>query len=245
MVHRSMVKHRIVRASAAVAVASGGVAALALSAPAAATTAAAADCKPVSIVSSRGTFEPQDGSWLQKPIGDQIAKALPGRTKYTELVYPAAPNMDKSPEAGVTALVKLLNDEAQACPDQRYVLVGYSQGAQVTGDSLVPPANRLVGKNAGEVSAAVPGRIAAIVLYGDPRFVAGEPYNAGTPEAGKSGDKPRTKGELAAYTGRIRDFCEKGDFVCQGSTGNVLAHLTYFFNGMNNQGAQFAIEQIS
>ncbi|MES9538301.1 cutinase family protein [Actinomadura sp. NPDC000600] len=237
-----MASFRFVRAAAQVAafaVVSSTVGVLALSAP-----AQAADCKPVSIVSARGTFEPQSGSWLQKPIGDKIAAALPGRTKYTELEYPAAPNFDTSPEAGVTALVKLLNDEAAACPDQRYVLIGYSQGAQVTGDSLVPPADRLAGKDAGEVSAAVPGKIAAILLYGDPRFVAGEPYNAGTPEPGKSGDKPRTKGELAAYADRMKDYCAKDDFVCQGSTGNAIAHLTYFFNGMNDQGAQFAVQQV-
>jgi hypothetical protein len=236
-----MVKFRIIRRSAQVAafaVVSGCVSAPALAA------ASAAECKPVSIISARGTFEPQSGSWLQKPIGDKIAKALPGQTRYTELVYPAAPNFDTSPEAGVTALVKLLNDESRACPDQRYVLIGYSQGAQVTGDSLVPPANRLVGKNAGEISATVPGRIAAVVFYGDPRFVAGEPYNAGTPEPGKSGDKPRTKGELAAYATRMKDYCAQGDFVCQGSTGNTLAHLTYFVNGMNDQGAEFAIQQL-
>ncbi|MEO3788245.1 cutinase family protein [Actinocorallia sp. B10E7] len=237
-----MVSSRVIRAgaqAAVFAVTSGVVSVFALAAP-----ADAADCKPVSIISSRGTFEPQSGSWLQKPIGDRIAEALPGRTKYTELVYPAAPNFDTSPEAGVTALVKLLNDESAACPDQRYVLIGYSQGAQVTGDSLVPPANRLVGKNAGEISAAVPGKIAAVVLYGDPRFVAGEPYNAGTPESGKNGDKPRTKGELAAYADRMKDYCAKGDFVCQGSTGNALAHLTYFFDGTNDQGARFAIQQV-
>ncbi|MBE1537018.1 cutinase family protein [Actinomadura algeriensis] len=236
-----MVKSFITRAAAQVAALTG--AAGAVSVFGAAAPASAAECKPVSIISSRGTFEPQDGSWLQKPIGDKIAAALPGQTKYTELEYPALPNFDTSPEAGVTALVKLLNTEAAACPDQRYVLIGYSQGAQVTGDSLVPPADRLVGKNAGEVSAAAAAKISAIVLYGNPRFVAGEPYNAGTPEPGKSGDKPRTPGELAAYATRIKDYCSQGDFVCQ-KGGGVLAHLTYFFNGMNDQGAQFAVEQL-
>ncbi|GAA3193976.1 cutinase family protein [Actinocorallia longicatena] len=237
-----MVESRVIRTAAhaaALVTLTSGVSVIAPALP-----ASAADCKPVSVISSRGTFEPQSGSWLQKPIGDKIANALPGRTKYTELVYPAAPNFDTSPEAGVTALIKLLNDESAACPDQRYILIGYSQGAQVTGDSLVPPAGRLVGKNAGEVSVTVPGRIAAIVLYGDPRFVAGEPYNAGTFEPGKSGDKPRTKGELAAYASRMKDYCEKSDFVCQGSTGNPISHLFYFFNGMNDQGAQFAVQQI-
>ncbi|RAY12816.1 cutinase [Actinomadura craniellae] len=226
----------LVAASALVA---GTLAGVAFAAP-----AQAAECKPVSIISARGTFEPQSGSWLQKPVGDQIAAALPGQTKYTELPYPAAPNFDTSPAAGVTALVSLLNSEAVACPDQRYILIGYSQGAQVTGDSLVPPAKRLAGQGAGEVSAAASARIAAVVFYGNPRFVAGEPFNAGNPEPGKSGDKPRGKGDLDAYASRIRDFCAAGDFVCQ-QGGGVLAHLLYFFNGTVAEGARFAVQKIN
>lgn len=190
-------------------------------------------------MSSRGTFEPQSGSWLQKPVGDQIAAALPGRTKYTELEYPAAPNFDTSPEAGVRALVGLLNTEAAACPDQKYVLIGYSQGAQVTGDALVEPGKRLVGRDAGVVSAAASANIVAIVLFGNPRFVGAEPFNAGTYDPAKNGDKARSKGDLDAYASRIKDFCAAGDFVCQ-KGGGVLAHLTYFFNGMPAEAARFA-----
>ncbi|MEU8231485.1 cutinase family protein [Actinoplanes sp. NPDC048967] len=41
-----------------------------------------------------------------------------------------------SPTAGNRALVSHVSEQAQACPDQRFVLVGYSQGANVVGNSL-------------------------------------------------------------------------------------------------------------
>lgn len=232
------VRSQVRSAAAAAALAATSIAGLAFSSP-----AQAADCKAVSIVSVRGTGEPQSGSWLQKPIGDEIAAALPGQTKYTELEYPAAFNFDESPSAGVTALVNLLNSEVSACPNQRYVVMGYSQGAYVIGDALVTPDKRVNGKDAGVISSTAASKVAAIMLYGDPGFVAGEPFNAGTPEPGVSGDKPRAKGALDAYADRISDFCARRDFACQ-KGGNSAAHLAYFVNGMGSEGATFAVQKI-
>ena len=205
-------------------------------------TAAAAECKAVSVISARGTTEPQSGSWLQKPIGDKILAGVQDG-KYTELQYPADFSSG-SPGTGVTNLVNLLNTEAQQCPDQKYVLMGYSQGAIVTGDALVAPEKRRAGKDAGELSAAASGKIAAVLLYGDPGFTAGEPFNVGDFDPAKQATAPRGKGALDAYATRIQDYCVKDDFACQGSTGNFIAHLGYFFNDMPDAGARFALQKL-
>jgi hypothetical protein len=202
---------------------------------------AQARCAPVSVISARGTTEPQSGSKLLKPVGDSILARSPGAT-YTELVYPAAWS-GGSANAGVAALVKLLNSSAAQCPDQRYVLLGYSQGATVVGDSLVPPAGRAAGKSAGQIAAAVPGKIAAVVLYGNPRFNPTESYDRGTFDHAKQGVTPRAAGALGAYASRLQDFCNRRDLVCQ-TKGNWGAHLGYFGNGTRAEGAAFALERL-
>ncbi|MBX6765965.1 MAG: cutinase family protein [Actinomadura rubrobrunea] len=232
---------RIVHGAAATALAAAGVSGLS---PLGASAATADDCATVSVISARGTWEPQDGSWLLKPMGDQILQRFPQGT-YTELPYPAQTPFDASAPVGVGNLISTLNAEAARCPDQRYVLLGYSQGAGVVGDALAAPSARIWGRDKGTVSAAASSRIAAIVLFGDIRFKAGEPYNVGTFEPGKeSGNPPpRPAGALSAYASRIQDYCVKNDFVCQG-TGDFIAHLEYFVNGMPSQGVAFAVSKL-
>ncbi|KAB2350335.1 cutinase family protein [Actinomadura rudentiformis] len=236
--HRS--GRRILTGAAAMALAAGGVATVT------AVPAAAAECKAVSVISARGTWEPQEGSWLQKPMGDLILQKFPGQAKYTELTYPAQPSFNTSAPVGVGNLISTLNSETQACPNQKYILLGYSQGAGVVGDALAATSARIWGADKGTVSSAASSRIAAIVMFGDIRFRAGEPYNVGTFEPGKqSGNPPpRPLGALSTYSSRIQNYCVRDDFVCQGSTGNFIAHLAYFTNGMPTQGVNFAVAKV-
>lgn len=91
-------------------------------------------CAEVRVVTVRGTLEPQFGSLLLTPLGGRIAQESGRRTTVTELEYPASTAPD-SAVRGVENLTALLNETAAACPDQRLVLLGYSQGARVIGNS--------------------------------------------------------------------------------------------------------------
>jgi hypothetical protein len=113
------------------------------------------------------------------------------------------------------------------------------------GDALVRPGERLAGRDAGELSAAASERISAVVLFGNPRFTAGEPFNAGTFEPGVDGVSPRKKGALADYASRMRDYCAAGDLACQNIEGaSVEAHVAYFANRMPDEGAEFAVRRV-
>jgi len=205
---------------------------------------AQAACADVSIISARGTGEPQEGSWLLQPMGERIRTGLTGlNTTYTELQYPARLTFDTSATEGVTNLVRLLNTSAQECPDQRYVLLGYSQGGGVVGDALLPNGQRIWGKNAPQVSSAASSRIAAIVMFGEMRFTASDPFNVGDFDPNKESIRPRPRGALNAYADRIRNYCVADDFVCQ-DPGSTLAHLRYFVNGMPRDGADFAVSKV-
>jgi acetylxylan esterase len=51
--------------------------------------------------------------------------------------YPATlTNYPASSASGVAALKTMLTNQANACPQQKIVLMGYSQGAQVVGDVI-------------------------------------------------------------------------------------------------------------
>ncbi|MFD4459764.1 cutinase family protein [Nocardia sp. NPDC058480] len=198
-------------------------------------------CAEVRVVTVRGTLEPQSGSLLLTPLGGRIAQEFGRRTTVTELEYPASMNPD-SAVRGVENLTALLNASAAACPDQRLVLLGYSQGARVIG-------NTLDARTALTEQAAA--RIDAIALFGSPLFNGAEPYNRGSFDPALSGTGPLRLGALTEFADRLRDYCHAGDRVCQGGDPaagfrNALSygHIAYFFNDSRDQATAFVREQL-
>lgn len=117
---------------------------------------------------------------------------------------------NNSRHGGVVNLQKSLNYLATACPSSRTVLIGFSQGAHVIGDALA--------KSSGiRPNATARGKIAAVVLYGDPMYNPTEPFVA-TKSLTKYGMLgTRTTGDLKEFETRLRSFCLSGDPACQGS----------------------------
>lgn len=201
-------------------------------------------CKPYLVLTVRGTGEPVKGQLLS-PVAKTIAKARPKSVLTVDLDYPADTDVKEGATAGVRVLVATLNTQAEACPEQSFVLLGYSQGALVIGDSLSAPADRLVGEAAGEVSDDAASRILAVVLYGDPRFIGAASYNMGTFDPLVDGVLPRLPGSLDAYGERLRDYCVAKDIVCQGRLAlDEKGHVAYYKNGMQQDGAAFAITKL-
>lgn len=198
-------------------------------------------CAEVRVVTVRGTLEPQVGSLLLTPLGKRIGDESGRRTTVTELEYPASMAPD-SAIRGVENLTTLLNEAAATCPDQQLVLLGYSQGARVIG-------NTLSARNALTDRAAA--RIDAVALFGSPLFNGAEPYNRGNFDPALSGTGALRAGALAEFADRLRDYCNAGDRVCQGGDpaagfANALSygHFAYFVNGNRDQAAAFVGEQL-
>ncbi len=212
---------------------------------------------PVLIVTVRGSTEPASGSRLLTPVARAISRSYPGDVLIRNLpypatfesfdaIYPARIDLGESPTIGVHNLVTLLNEQAESRPDQRVVLLGWSQGAQVIGDTLIAPTRRFAGRGAAPLDAHAQGSIAAIALFGNPTFTAGEPHNAGKFHPGVSGVQPRPPGALSAYTGRLRDYCAAGDIAAQNAPGsNVEGHVSYFHNDLPAQAATFALARLT
>jgi cutinase len=83
---------------------------------------------------------------------------------------------------------------ATRCPNTKIVLSGYSQGAQ------------LVHNAAQRTSAANAQRVAAVVVFGDPK-------------------RGQSFGSIASS--KIRTICHSGDNICEGGTSITAAHLNY------------------
>lgn len=190
------------------------------------TPAYAASCADVQAVFARGTFEPGTFGAI---VGDPVFAALQARMNGRSLSgyavrYPADLSAG-SPSAGNADLVSHVAGEAAACPGERFILVGYSQGANVVDNSIgVSSAGALVG---GPIVATIPSsvapRVAAVLLFGNPIRALG-------------------RSVTGTYAARTLDLCATGDPVCQPGGLNTLAHLSYGQNA--GQAAGFAVARL-
>lgn len=139
--------------------------------------------------------------------------------------YPA--NLDcNSVPTGVEDTINHLNSQSAACPDQKFALVGYSQGADVIHKAgvLIPE--------------ALWEKVIAIAQFGDP---ANRGIGALDPLGGViSGTFP---GPLA---NRVKENCAYNDLVCTNNGTSLMAHESYIMFGNTSYVAnsvQFIVNQ--
>ncbi|MCK8433421.1 cutinase family protein [Streptomyces sp. D2-8] len=185
----------------------GGAGLATLAAP----PAMAAACSDVEVVAARGTFEPGTlGFIVGDPVFSALQKKAAGKNLSSYKVnYPA----DLSPTSAAQGNLDLVNhvkSQAAACPSQKFVLVGYSQGANVVDNSIgISSAGAVVGSPiVATLPAAVEPKVAAVLLFGNPIRALG-------------------KSVTGTYQSRTLDLCAQGDPVCENGGGDVGAHLSY------------------
>lgn len=159
---------------------------------------------------------------MAKKIRDGFSQTV--RTDYLDKnEYPASLNYIYSVETGVKSLRGKLTRLVSMCPRTWIVLVGYSQGATVVGDTIDIYSTQL--------SSTVKARIKAAILLGDPRFRANQSYSAGTYDRTRSGAYPRPAGAFGGMASRVRSYCNRLDMFCQnnlfGGSAAEQAHGDY------------------
>jgi hypothetical protein len=196
--------------------------------PAPAPPAAGGACGGAKIFAARGTGESAGTGFLLGKVAREIDARTATPVTTAGLDYPATADIISSVGTGVAEVKRLVAAEpAGSC----VILMGYSQGAIVVGDALAA------------LGTAEAAKVRAVVLFGDPRFRAGEPFNAGTFGTNTNGVFPRPAGQLSRFNGRIRSFCNGADNVCQspaGSSGG--SHVQY--DGSVGPAATFALGKI-
>jgi len=110
-------------------------------------------CVDLEIIAARGTSEPGNlGVVVGDPLTARVQRDLVGKTVHG---YPVQYNADMFGAAtGVADVKSRLTKQSAACPNQKYVLVGYSQGGMVVSSSL------------SGIPAAIQPKVIAVVLYG-------------------------------------------------------------------------------
>ncbi|PON25811.1 hypothetical protein TGAM01_v205248 [Trichoderma gamsii] len=190
------------------------------------TAASAPTCaKGLYMVVARGSEE-APGTGVTGNLTSQIAAKVPG-SQVAAVDYPATLNDYESSEGkGVQAMQKLLNAYGQACPDSKIAILGYSQGAQVSSDSVCGGAgNPFIDDKA--LSTSIMDNVVAVAIFGDPTHVANITYDRGT--SVHNGLFNRTDASLdvcKSYASRIISYCDTGDVYCD-SGNNVTVHHLY------------------
>jgi len=179
---------------------------------------APAGCSKYEILVARGTGEPGPfGSVVGDPLVRTVTRLLPGSRGYA-VQYPANINITVSVPTGVKDTTNRLISQIKACPDQKFAIVGYSQGAGVMHAAAV------------KFDAAVTSKIAAAVMFGDPGFKSG---------GGAKGFS--TPGFPAPILAKLKENCHPGDPVCDPKGGEFSGHLQYSKAPYQQESADFIV----
>lgn len=179
-------------------------------------------CPDVHIIFARGTLDP---GIVGGPFVNALKLRLIGKNVTNYNVNYAADVLQLSAGSGATDMTRNFNQLAGRCPLTKFVLGGYSQGATVTDIAI---GIRTVLGRGETIPATSAGRVAAVVVFGNPLKLTGGDINRDAP----------------LYIGKNMDICNLGDPVCAAGF-NVAAHISYGFDGATNRGADFAAQRVN
>ncbi|KAH9816476.1 family 5 carbohydrate esterase [Melampsora americana] len=186
-------------------------------------------CTTYKIVSARGTGESQAQPTGYRGFISGVLATVPGGENY-EVVYPATTDYARGPFQGATDANRYLTRQQSQCPEQVYVLIGYSEGAMVVTQTM---------KNL----SISPDLIVAIVLYGNPYFTSGAPQNSCSAKTG-SGIASATGIRMPTqYSSITFDCCLTGDSICQ-TAGSIRPHLAYAGSKSETEAIDFAVSKL-
>ncbi|KAG6034275.1 hypothetical protein E4U40_004152 [Claviceps sp. LM458 group G5] len=180
------------------------------------------------IISIRGTGEDRGIGVAGTTIGTQVQRLING-TKIVALDYPATlsdPSYVDSVVNGTKSLSQLISEHVKSCPNDKMAIMGYSQGAQVTLDTLCGSDEPLFDNTAAIASDEVKKHVVAVAIFGDPTYVPNITYNKGNSTmegvfARKNSDS------CLRYADIISSWCDTGDVYCAGGNSTAV-HSQYF-----------------
>ncbi|PHH91388.1 hypothetical protein CDD83_643 [Cordyceps sp. RAO-2017] len=179
------------------------------------------------LIVARGTSEPK-GAGVTGLLADRIERQIAG-SRVAPLDYPATlskPDYEDSVAAGVQAMRSAVEQYAQECPRSKVAIMGYSQGAQVSMDTLCGGTGAGFRSSTPLPAKLVKDNVVAIVLFGDPTHVANITYDRGT--SVKDGIFQRDNGTVRtceAYADRMVSYCDTGDIYCDSGEDNKVHGL--------------------
>jgi acetylxylan esterase len=210
---------------------------------ASAVTAPTSGCASVGIITARASGEAA-GEGITGALVTQIVNSSAQTVSRASVSYPATlTNYASSSAQGVAALKTQLTNAVNACPNEKIVLLGYSQGAQVVLDVLGGGGGGTLGATTAPIATSIATHVQAVATFGDPRHVTGQAFDLGT--STHNGLFPRTTAELntlKSFAPRIQAYCDSQDEFCD-SGASLEVHLTYL-NRDQNAAASFVLGKV-
>ncbi|MDN5920694.1 MAG: cutinase family protein [Pseudonocardia sp.] len=182
-------------------------------------------CSEIDVVFARGTNQPPGFGRVGDAFFDALLPRLPGRTVSRYAVnYPA--DSQQVFGIGTNDVIQHVTQVGTSCPQTRFVLGGYSQGASVVSAAIGVP-------TPGMVTDALPAwsgsRVAAVVVFGSPLGAGGRSIDS----------------VPSPFRGQSAEFCTMGDTVCGGRGPFPGTHHSYPTSGATEQAARFATQRLS
>lgn len=114
-------------------------------------------------------------------VANNVSSAIPDSI-IQPIVYPATfANYSNSETAGVEAMTAAIKERVAACPEGKIALLGFSQGAQVSADTLCgrDDGTGTVFPDTPELGAEYAENIVAVIMFGDPSHSVNATFNRG------------------------------------------------------------------
>lgn len=180
--------------------------------------------------------------WVDPVVNAPADDVAPGSYAAVYIAYPA--NMatyEDAVTAGVANTQQVMREITQACPDTRFAIVGYSEGADVVRRVAMEIGHQE--PQDGGYAIVDPDKVTGVVILADAGRAAGDgpfpgaenPYgnpdgfdqvyqNGKNPVPGR-GAAPDTGGDFGSLNGKIASFCSDGDLTCAAPENIALLQL--------------------
>ncbi|MFF0528106.1 cutinase family protein [Nocardia amikacinitolerans] len=191
--------------------------------------------------------------WVDPVVNAPADDVEPGSYAAVYIAYPA--NMatyEDAVNAGVANTQQVMREIAQACPDTKFSIVGYSEGADV----VRRVAMNIGHQEEGDPAIVDPDDVLGVVILADSGRSAGDgpfpgskdpfsnpdgfdqQYQDGRKPVSGQGALPGTSGDFGKLNGKIASFCSEGDLTCAAPENISLLQLVV------NVGRQINVDQL-
>ncbi|MCX5045634.1 cutinase family protein [Aldersonia sp. NBC_00410] len=187
------------------------------------------------IVAADGTVLPAakagnySSNWVDPVVNAPTAAV--GSDSYAAIYVDYPANMasyEDAVDAGVANSKTVMKSIAKECPNTKFSVVGYSEGADVARRLAMDVGNQ----EAGDITIVDPNSVVGVVILADAGRAAGEgpfpgakdpyanpdgfnvAYQNGTTVAPGQGALQGTGGSFGALNGKVASFCSEGDLTC-------------------------------
>jgi cutinase len=203
----------------------GAAVAIALPSLAASGDSSGSGCAGLDVVFARGTGERPGLGIAGGPLVTGVRNALPGVDVTGTGVDYAANFSQSSAGPGASEMTRHIVSVAARCPQTKFAIGGYSQGASVT--DIAIGIRTTLGRG-DTIPENLAPRIVGVVTFGNPLGLSGRTIADASP----------------LYGPKSLEACNRGDRVCGATgTGPGFGHLSYPRDGSVTAASRFIVDQ--